>query len=203
MDPQQIERYTMNRLILTGVAAAILAGCSSTPSDRYDRRAHEERQRQSAEVESALSNAPKWMSELPRSNSAVYASGTSVSRDMAMSENKAKTIAFGKICVAAGGRVDQQSSVFQSDRDDVSVEISEMAIRSFCPAVDISGAEVVETKMVAEGNRFRSYVLVALPTGAANTIQRSNEQRSARRQAEQRNQSIQREMDANRSQVSP
>lgn len=193
----------MKRLILTGIAAAILAGCSSTPSDRYDRRAYEERKRQSAEVESALSNAPKWMSELPRSNSAVYANGTSVSRDMAMSENKAKIIAFGKICVAAGGRVDQQSSVFQSDRDDVSVEISEMAIRSFCPAVDISGAEVVETKMVAEGNRFRSYVLVALPTGAANTIQRTNEQRSARRQAEQRNQSIQREMDANRSQVSP
>lgn len=190
----------MKRLILTSITAAILAGCSSTPSDRYERRAYEERQRQSAEVKSALSNAPKWMFELPRSDSAVYANGSAVSRDMAMSANKAKTVAFGKICVAAGGRVDQQSSVFQSDRDDISVELSEMAIRSFCPSVDISGAEVVETRMVAEGNRFRSYVLVALPTGAANTIQRSNEQRSARQQTEQRNQSIMRDMDANRSQ---
>lgn len=191
----------MKPLILTGVITAILAGCSSTPSDRYDRRVHEERQRQSEEVKSALNNAPKWMTELPRSNSAVYANGTAVSRDMAMSMNKAKTVAFGKICVSAGGRVDQQSSVFQSDRDDISVEISEMAIRSFCPAVDISGAEIIESRMVAEGNRFRAYVLMALPTGSANVIQRNNEQRAARQHGEQRNQTLQRDMDINRSQM--
>lgn len=190
----------MKTLILTGVIAAVLAGCSSTPSDRYDRRTYEQHQRQSQEVKSALDNAPKWMTELPRSGSAVYANGTAVSRDMALSMNKAKTVAFGKICVTAGGRVDQQSSVFQSDRDEVSVEISEMAIRSFCPAVDISGSEVVESRMVAEGNRFRSYVLIALPTGSANVIQRTNEQRAAQRQAEQRNQALQRDMDSNRSQ---
>lgn len=190
----------MKPLILTGVMAAILVGCSSAPSDRYDRRTYEQHQRQSQEVKSALDNAPKWMTELPRSGSAVYANGTAVSRDMALSMNKAKTVAFGKICVTAGGRVDQQSSVFQADRDEVSVEISEMAIRSFCPAVDISGSEVVESRMVAEGNRFRSYVLIALPTGSANVIQRTNEQRAAQRQAEQRNQVLQRDMDNNRSQ---
>lgn len=181
------------------VITAVLAACSSTPSDRYDRRVYEERQRQSAEVKSALDNAPRWMTELPRSNSAVYENGSSVSRDMGMAVNKAKTMAFGKVCMAAGGRVDQQSRMFLADRDDSSVELSELAIRSFCPAVDISGAEVVETRMVAEGNRFRAYVLIALPTGDANAIQRANQQRALRRDAEQRNESAQREMDANRS----
>ena len=39
-----------------------------------------------------------------------------------------------------------------------------MAVRSMCPDVDISGVETVEMKHVADGNRIRTYVLVALPT---------------------------------------
>lgn len=190
----------MKPLLVLPLVAAVLAACSSTPSDRYDRRVYEERQRQTAEVKSALSNAPRWMTELPRSDSAVYQNGSAVSRDMNMASNKAKTMALGKMCVAAGGRVDQQSNIYMADREDSSVEISEMAIRSFCPAVDVSGAEVVETRMVPEGNRFRAYVLIALPTGEANTIQRANQQRELRREAQRRSESLQREMDANRGQ---
>jgi aspartate 1-decarboxylase len=44
-----------------------------------------------------------------------------------------------------------------------------MAIRSMCADVDITGVETVEMKHVADGNRIRTYVLVALPTaGYAN-----------------------------------
>lgn len=189
----------MKPLILLPVMAVVLSACSSVPSDRYERRVYEERQRQEAQVRSALDEAPKWMFELPRSNTAVYENGSAVSRDMGMAVNKAKTMAFGKICIAAGGRVDQQSKLFLSDREDSSTEISELAIRSFCPAVDISGAEVQETKMVAEGTRFRVYVLVALPTGDANAIQRATQQRALRRDAERRSTEVQRELDANRS----
>jgi hypothetical protein len=188
----------MKPLVLVPLLVAVLSGCASKPSDRYDRRVYEERQRQTEEVKSAISNAPRWMTELPRSDSAVYENGTAVSRDMAMAVNKAKTIAYGKVCVSAGGRVDQQSRMFMTDREDTSVEISELAIRSFCPAVDISGAETVETRMVAEGNRFRAYVLIALPTGEANTIQRANRQRELRRSAEQQQESTARDLDRNR-----
>lgn len=188
----------MKPLVLVPLLVAVLSGCASKPSDRYDRRVYEERQRQTQEVKSAISNAPRWMTELPRSDSAVYENGTAVSRDMAMAVNKAKTIAYGKVCVSAGGRVDQQSRMFMTDREDTSVEISELAIRSFCPAVDISGAETVETRMVPEGNRFRAYVLIALPTGEANTIQRANRQRELRRSAEQQQESTARDLDRNR-----
>lgn len=188
----------MTKLLLLPVVAAVLAACSSAPRDHYDRRVYQERERQNAEVKSALSNAPKWMTELPRSNSAVYENGSAVSRDWSMAVNKAKTVALGKVCIAAGGRVDQQSRMYLADREDTSIEISELAIRSFCPAVDVSGAEVVETRMVPEGNRFRAYVLIALPTGDANAIQRANQQRELRRDAQRRSESAQREMDSNR-----
>ena len=164
---------------------ATLAACSSSPKETYERRAYEENQRREKQVEVAIDKAPKWMTELPKSNSAVYANGTAVSPDFSMADEKAKVVAFGKICMAAGGEVDKNSRVFRSDVGEQSVENSTMAIRSMCRTVDVSGAEVVEIKRIAEGNRFRSYVLVALPTGAANQIQQRRDQIRAQRQVQQ------------------
>jgi aspartate 1-decarboxylase len=39
-----------------------------------------------------------------------------------------------------------------------------------CPDVDITGVETVDIKHVAEGNRIRAYVLVALPIGQSNVL---------------------------------
>jgi hypothetical protein len=38
--------------------------------------------------------------------------------------------------------------------------------------VDLTGVETKEVKRLAEGSRYRSYVLVALPTGDANAFQK-------------------------------
>jgi hypothetical protein len=54
--------------------------------------------------------------------------------------------------------------MYKADNGDVGTESSEMAIRSMCADVDISGIETVEMKHVSDGNRIRTYVLVALPT---------------------------------------
>ena len=164
---------------------ATLAACSSTPKEQYERRAYEENQKREKQVELAIDKAPKWMTELPKSNSAVYANGTAVSPDFSMADEKAKVIAFGKICMAAGGEVDKNSKVFRADVGEQSVENSSMAIRAMCRTVDVSGAEVVEIKRIAEGSRFRSYVLVALPTGAANQIQQRRDQIRAQQQVQQ------------------
>ena len=163
---------------------ATLVGCSSAPKDTYERRAYEEQKRQVAAVEQAIDLAPKWMTELPESANAVYANGSAVSRDMSMADNKAKLIAMGKICMAAGGKVSQQSKIFMQDSESHSTEISEMAIKSVCPSVDVTGTEVREIKRVAEGNRYRTYVLLALPTGEANRLQtRKDAQKQAVRAA--------------------
>lgn len=175
---------------------AVLAACSSAPKDPFERRAFEERERQEKLVERAIDKAPKWMTELPKSNTAIYQNGTAVSPDMAMSLNKSKTVAFGKICMGAGGQVNQQSKVYRMDSETSSTEHSEMAIKSFCNGVDISGVEVVDTKVIAEGPRFRTYVLVALPWGEANGIQSARDQRAQRRLAETRSREAFKEMDS-------
>jgi hypothetical protein len=177
------------------VMVALLAACSSTPKEQYERRAYEERQRQEKAVEKSIDRAPKWMTELPASNSAVYANGSAVSTDMSMADYKAKLFAYGKICMAAGGKVSQQSKIFMMDTSEASHETSELAIRGMCPGVDITGVETKEIKRVADGTRFRSYVLVALPTGDANVLKKRQDQIRLQAQAQGRSQQAFEELD--------
>ena len=167
------------------------------PTEQYDNRVAVTQVNREAQVNQSISQAPAWMTKLPESNSAVYASGSAVSSDMSMADYKAKLFAFGKICMAAGGKVSQQAKVFMQDTTETGTEISELAIKSMCPSVDITGVEIKEIKRVAEGGRFRSYALVVLPTGDANTLQKRKDVLRLKDRAEQRNTEVFKEMDKN------
>ena len=167
------------------------------PTEQYDNRAAVVQIDREAQVNKSIVQAPDWMAKLPVSNNAVYANGSAVSTDMSMADYKAKLFAYGKICMAAGGRVDQQSKIFMQDTSAASTEFSELAIKSMCPSVDITGVEIKEVKRIAEGSRFRSYVLVALPTGEANALQRRKDQLKLNNRAEQRSGEAFKEMDKN------
>jgi hypothetical protein len=167
------------------------------PTEQYDNRAAREQIRRDAQVERSISQAPKWMTELPVSDNAVYANGSAVSTDMSMADYKAKLFAYGKICMAAGGRVNQQSHVFMQDTSEASNETSELAIRSMCPSVDITGTEIKEVKRISEGGRFRTYVLVALPQGDANQMRKRRDQAMLKQRAEKRQVEVFKEMDQN------
>ena len=167
------------------------------PTETYDNRAAVNQIDREAQVNKSIVQAPEWMSKLPISNNAVYANGSAVSTDMSMADYKAKLFAFGKICMAAGGKVDQQSKIFMQDTAVASTEISELAIRSMCPSVDITGTEIREVKRIAEGGRFRTYVLLALPTGDANALQKRKDQLKLNEGAVQRGKEAFKELDRN------
>ena len=185
----------------------VLTACSSTktpvsnapvlPTETYDNRVAVSQIDREAQVNKSISQAPDWMTRLPVSNNAVYANGSSVSTDMSMADYKAKLFAYGKICMAAGGKVSQQAKVFMQDSTEASAEISELAIKSMCPSVDITGVEIKDVKRVGEGGRFRTYVLVALPTGEANALQKRKDQLKLKDRADQRSTEVFTEMDRN------
>ncbi len=183
-----------NFLALALVAS--LAACSSAPKDTYEKRVYEERIQQEKSVERSIDQAPKWMTQLPESKNAVFATGSSVSRDMSMADWKAKMVAMGKICVAAGGQISQQGKIFMQDSESTSTEISEMAIKTFCPSVDVTGVEVREIKRIAEGSRYRTFVLIALPTGDANLLQKRKDVLAQQNRAKIRSTEAFRELDA-------
>ena len=178
------------------VPLVFLVACGAT-KDPYEQRAAEAEAKREAQAERALSKAPKWMAEVPVSTSAVYANGTAVSSDFSMADYKAKLFAYGKICMAAGGQVSQQARTFMMDTNTGSVENSELAIKSMCPGVDITGVETKEVKRIAEGSRYRTYVLVALPTGDANALQKRKDQLKAHERGEKRSSEAFKELDRN------
>jgi hypothetical protein len=178
-------------------APAPVSQAPALPTETYDNRAAVNQIDRDAQVNKSIVQAPEWMARLPVSNNAVYANGSAVSTDMSMADYKAKLFAFGKICMAAGGKVDQQSKIFMQDTAVASTEVSELAIRSMCPSVDITGTEIKEVKRISEGGRFRTYVLLALPTGDANALQKRKDQLKLNESAVQRSGEAFKELDRN------
>ena len=184
----------MKKILLLVPIVAILAACGTT-RDAYEKRADNERERQERYVSKAIDQAPKWMSQPPLSNSAVYEAGTAVSADFSMADIKAKADAYGKICMAAGGTASQRTKIYKTDSDKASTEFSEMAMRTSCREVDLTGVEIKEIKRVAEGTRYRVYVLVALPTGDANILRKAKEEAKQRQFAAGRQEQAFKELD--------
>ena len=158
------------QLAIIGASSLFLAACGTNPVEQSKSNAQEEYKQQAKIATQAISEAPAWMTKLPKETGIIYENGTAVSSDFAMADLKAKTIAYTKICTGAGGKVRSQMKMYRADNEGASVEQSELIARSICPDVDITGVETVEMKHVAEGNRIRSYVLVALPMGSKNVM---------------------------------
>ena len=165
---KQVQKRVLYVLPMMGVVALITA-CGSTQVSQNVQTELDYRQ-QAKVATQAINEAPVWMSKLPKETGVIYENGTAISSDFSMADLKAKTMAYVKICTGAGGKVRSQMKMYRADNDAASVEQSELTVRSLCPDVDITGVETVEMKHVAEGNRIRTYVLVALPMGSKNIM---------------------------------
>ena len=151
------------------VATGVLTACG-TSGTNYSAMYSGQDSVKTAQMSSAISQAPVWMSKLPKAPGYLFENGTATSSDFGFADIKAKAMAYAKICTAAGGKIRQQTKIFKSDSGDVGVDQSELAIRSMCADIDITGVETVEMKHVSEGNRIRTYVLVTLPLGDKNVL---------------------------------
>ena len=126
-------------------------------------------------VQNAVNQIPKWFVEVPRVENTIHAVGDGVSGSISGAIAQARGNAFEGICQAAGGRVRSQTKVFRQDTEKSSTSVTTTAIRNLCPDVDVTGAVVENRKVVQDGNRFRAYLLVALPVGEANVLARTKQ----------------------------
>ena len=159
----------MKKLAMAVAITGVLTACG-TSGTNYSSMYSGQDSVKTAQMNSAIEQAPVWMSKLPKAPGYIFENGTATSGDFAFADIKAKAIAYSKICTAAGGKIRQQTKIFKSDSGDASLDQSELAIRSVCADIDITGVETVEMKHVSEGNRIRTYVLVTLPLGDKNVL---------------------------------
>lgn len=173
----------MKRVLSIVAVSLVMTACSSTKTDPYEQRVAAMREQNAQVVKQTISEAPEWMTKLPKSADAVYASGTAISGDFNMAKDIAEANAMRSICMAAGGTVRSQTKVFRVDTESTSNAVNTTAIKSMCPDVDVTGAEIKDIKIIESTGRFRAYVLVALPMGEANVIARTKERERAARSA--------------------
>jgi len=159
----------MKKLAIAVAVTGVLTACG-TSGTNYSAMYSGQDSVKTAQMSSAIEQAPVWMSKLPKAPGYIFENGTATSGDFGFADMKAKAMAYAKICTAAGGKIRQQTKIFRSDTGDTSVDQSELAIRSMCADIDITGVETVEMKHVSEGNRIRTYVLVTLPLGDKNVL---------------------------------
>jgi hypothetical protein len=170
-----LSQSQLRLIVASGVLGMMLSACGTNPVQQAQSNKQDEYRAQTRVAKQAINEAPEWMFKLPKETGVIYENGTAISSDFSMADLKAKTMAYVKICTGAGGKVRSQMKMYRADNDAASVEQSELTVRSLCPDVDISGVETVEMKHVAEGNRIRTYVLVALPMGQKNAVKSTKE----------------------------
>lgn len=174
----------MKKLVLAAAVSSLLAACGTTGVQGQIEKAEAKREKY---TEQSISKAPEWMTKLPKSADHIFETGTASNDDFAMSDLEAKTLAYSKICTAAGGSVRSQTKMYRNSNNGASANSTEVAVRSMCPDVDITGVETADVVHVAEGSRVRTYVLVSLPT-TTNVLK-------ARRDAERRKPEAFKELD--------
>ena len=171
----------MKKTLLLLPIVAVLTACGTFSSkESYDKRADEQRKQQADAQQKVLDKTPDWYNKVPTSSNAVYESGFGSSFNMADADAYAKTDAYSKLCMAAGGKTSQQTKVFSTEGENSRTQVNERATKSFCPNVDLTGVEQREIKRIQAGNRIHTYVLVALPTGDANILRKAKEAQQER-----------------------
>jgi hypothetical protein len=160
----------VKQYFMMGTACLALAACSSNdvkvasnaPPGTVDVASYEYK---AQVVQDNVSVIPDWFTEMPESDKAIYAVGTTASPDLQLSFDMAVLNAKTTLADRINGRVRSQTKSFiskiGSDETDTAVlsEI-EKTTSNLIADVDVAGYKVAESKVVSAGTQYRVYVLL-------------------------------------------
>lgn len=141
--------------------------------------------------------APAWFVNLPEDTPEMtFAVGTATSTDEQMAYDKARMAAERKLVEQMYARITTQTNSFKADRGSATIENYQQVTRKNARG-ELSGAQRVDSQVTHDGQNYKVYVLLRLPTGANNTMQTRRDQARLQREAEIRGRAAERDMDAN------
>jgi outer membrane lipopolysaccharide assembly protein LptE/RlpB len=159
-------------LLMAGVLG--LSACSDKlpPNLAMSEKEFEYRTEQ---VEKQIDDMPKWYTNIPKEDDAVYAVGTAVTPDLQLSVDIAVLSAKTTLADRVDSRIRSQLKTFKSklgstDFDsNVAVEF-EQVTRNLIADADVAGYTVKENVIVQNGTQYRSYVLLEYKNEVANRV---------------------------------
>lgn len=141
--------------------------------------------------------APSWFVNLPADTAEMtFAAGTATSSDEQMAYDKARMAAERKLIEQMYSRISTQTNSFRADRGQTMIENFQQVTRKNARG-ELIGAQRVDSQTTHDGQVYKVYVLLRLPVGDANVMQRSRDQQRLQREAEVRGRAAERAMDAN------
>ena len=205
----------MNVLAGIGIYLAVtfvltaLQGCATPEPGSPEARAlviEKEETKRAETVTATLRVTPDWFLEVPRSDNAIYASGTGVSPSLQLSVDKSVLNAKRTLADRLGGLMSSKSKMFiveqgQGEATMATTE-SEQVTSNLIAEVNVGGYAVKESETHAEGSRYRSFVLLEYPVGKLNRIQidtlRKQQQAESEHRADQAHKDLQTEIEEKR-----
>ena len=136
------------------------------------------------QVENQIDDMPKWYTNIPKEDDAVYAVGTAVTPDLQLSVDIAVLSAKTTLADRVDSRIRSQLKTFKSklgstDFDsNVAVEF-EQVTRNLIADADVAGYTVKENVIVQNGTQYRSYVLLEYRNEVAASVIRTRVAKNA------------------------
>lgn len=137
-----------------------------------------------AQVENQIDDMPKWYTDIPKEDEAVYAVGTAVTPDLQLAVDIAVLSAKTTLADRVDSRIRSQLKTFKSklgatDFDsNVAVEF-EQVTRNLIADADVAGYTIKENVIVQNGTQYRSYVLLEYRNEVAANIIRTRVAKNA------------------------
>lgn len=168
-------------LLMAGVLG--LSACSDKlpPNLAMSEKEFEYRTEQ---VEKQIDDMPKWYTNIPKEDDAVYAVGTAVTPDLQLAVDIAVLSAKTTLADRVDSRIRSQLKTFKSklgstDFDsNVAVEF-EQVTRNLIADADVAGYTVKENVIVQNGTQYRSYVLLEYRNEVAANVIRTRVAKNA------------------------
>ncbi|MGR5159701.1 hypothetical protein [Vibrio owensii] len=175
--------------LFTALTSVLLVGCSSSPLEQHAKHQKKVQDQREERVEEVLDNIPSWYVSVPQATEmGFYAAGTSSSKKLSFAVSKAKMQAELELAKQYQQLVSASERSFTretGDGEDARLQSeAEQTIDKLVAEADLSGYEVVDSKLLKEGSTFRSYVLVFMPYDSNNRIKNSRSE-STRQAAQQ------------------
>ncbi len=169
---------TLNRTIFVCSALAlVLTACSSPKpgTPEFVQKKEEEQQKAVVKtVEQSLSVTPAWYTKNPVDATSIFAKATEASTNRQMAVDKAMHLARKELAQQLGARVSAKIRDFATESgrandDDFQMEIERVG-QSVALDVNLAGYVRENDEVVAEGGKYRAFVLLRYPVGESNKV---------------------------------
>lgn len=149
----------MKNIITLSLLALFVFSCTPKPGDKSFVPKN-----RSEEIQHIINVAPKWFRQIPKSNKNTFAVGTAKSSDYQTSIRKATLIAKAELADRVDGKISDKEKFFNLEtylKEKLVVETkSERSLQNQIDNVVIQGYAVDKQLTIAQGNYFRTFILL-------------------------------------------